>query len=62
MEAGFSEYYAKMKADKERAEEIMRRRAEEMQAEMPLSRAERVLDWVQDKTTGYVEGTGKYIG
>ncbi len=33
-----------------------------MQAEMPLSRAERVLDWVQDKTTGYVEGTGKYIG
>ena len=62
MEAGFTEHYAKMKADKDRAEEIMRRRAEEMQAEMPLSRAERVLDWVQDATTGYVEGTSKYIG
>ena len=62
MEAGFSEYYAKMKADKDRAEAYMRRRTEEMQAEMPLSRAERVLDWVQDQTTGYAEGTSKWIG
>ena len=62
MEAGFSAEYAKGMADKERAEAYMRRRTEEMQAEMPLTRAERVLDWVQDQTTGYAEGTSKYIG
>ena len=43
MEAGFSEYYAKMKADQDRAREHMRRMGEETRAAMPLSRAERVL-------------------